>query len=1215
MPKEILKDIIGSFTSEKLITFFRRKSTNFRQVREEYTDVSREQFRDVAKIGEIKFADTSESKLIVVTAWVLKSLSERSGKKAQYGLGKKMLAAGYYDAGIFVFYDTQGSFRFSLIYPQYVGRKKQWSNFRRFTYFVSSELTNKTFLARVGDGDFSSLDKIKDAFSVEKVTKEFYEQYRKLFEALVADLNKNRVFQMVASKNQINTSDFTKKTLGQIVFLYFLQKKGWLGVPQNKPWGEGDKNFISNLYKQAVKKSENFYNDYLEILFYDTLNNAVREGADPSFSKYFNCRIPFLNGGLFEPEYDWKKTIINLENTIFNNIFEVFDRYNFTVEEESPDDKEVAVDPEMLGKVFENLLEENLRKGKGTYYTPREIVHYMCRESLINHLIAETKIDEKLIRNLVTYKDITPEDIAEAMDNPEARHRMVDRSPTYWLGQDDVLIEKVLSSVKVCDPACGSGAFLVGMLNEIVSVRRLLNPDKSEYQMKKEIIENCIYGVDIDPGAVEIAKLRLWLSLVVDYELADIEPLPNLDYKIMCGNSLLEELIVGDESIKLFDEKLLNIGKEKKNDVLFDASPDDVSSSGPRREHLQKALLEKRDHLMKLHNSGQLTLEKRRQLDSEIVMLNKELNPRVRKSKTADAHPSLFQEKASHYFDVLRGLHKKYFNEYDAIKKKTIRQQIEDIEFEFIKSSIEEKVKDIDVQIRNLNMQKPEDRKKNVGLMKKKLEYLAIPTDIRESKVRPYFLWHLNFFEVFQEKGGFDVVIANPPYLKERDNKTVFGIINKSEFGNNYHQGKMDYWYYFLHKAVDLSRIDGTIAYITSRYWLNSSGARKLIQRIQNELSFTNIVDIGKLKVFDEVSGHHMVAIYKKNKACDKFVYKKLENDISDIDKTVNTENVQVMALSNKDIFHNDEIIFKKDEIVLKEVIDLGQISNVSQGVVEAIDKLSKKSYGESRRKDIAVGDGVFVLNKEEVARLKLNSQEKGILKLYIDPSDVWKYHINWSGKYLIYGDKQAKEDIKRNPDFINIKRHLDRFKKFITSSNGPYGLHRARDLKYFVNPKIIVKNMFVDNQFAFDTQNCFVGMSFSSIIKKDQNFDLKYILALLNSKFALRWFYQNGKARGAGVDIGVDKLRSFPIKKSTEDEQKPFVEMVDKILEITGESDYPDNAKKQSKVKEYSQEIDQMVYKLYGLTEEEIKIVEGDLIVQNASELVKNRLDKAGSV
>ncbi|HNV24328.1 MAG TPA: hypothetical protein PKH98_05505, partial [Candidatus Omnitrophota bacterium] len=172
-----------------------------------------------------------------------------------------------------IFYDQNGNFRFSLIYPETIGNRRQWSSFRRFTYFVSREFTNKTFLQRIGDNEFSSIEKIKDAFSVEKVTKEFYLEYRKLFESLVKDLSSNHTFTNEASKNDINTENFAKKLLGQIVFIYFIQKKGWMGVPAGQNWGAGDKNFLINQFKEAITKKSNFFNDYLESLFYGTLNN------------------------------------------------------------------------------------------------------------------------------------------------------------------------------------------------------------------------------------------------------------------------------------------------------------------------------------------------------------------------------------------------------------------------------------------------------------------------------------------------------------------------------------------------------------------------------------------------------------------------------------------------------------------------------------------------------------------------------------------------------------------------------------------------------------------------------------------------------------------------------------------------------------------------------------------------------------------------------
>jgi len=1104
MNQEILQSIIDEFSPEKFIRFFRNKNRSFAPRKETLTQYNDASFKDGLKLGEIKFSRTDS--LIVSAFKVKQPLSERSGKKAQYEKGKKILKDIHSDAGIFIFYDSQGNFRFSLIYPETIGTRRQWSNFRRFTYFVSQEFTNKTFLTRIGSEDFSSLNNIKEAFSVEKVTKEFYLAYRKLFEDLVAELSKNHTFLNQAAKYEIETENFAKKLLGQIVFIYFIQKKGWMGVPAGRNWGEGDKNFLVNQFKEALSNKENFFNDYLEPLFYGTLNNPRRDTADPSFSKDFNCRIPFLNGGLFEADYDWKNSFIYLDNNIFRNVFDVFERFNFTVEEESPDDKEVAVDPEMLGKVFENLLPENLRKGTGAYYTPREIVYYMCQESLINYLDADSKIGKGKIEKCV---------------------RSLKDGDKIISGKEAIDIDKLLETIKICDPACGSGAFLVGMLNEIVRLRLLLRSlypaklsQKSEYQLKKDTIHNCIYGVDIDPGAIEIAKLRLWLALVVDYEIGEIEPLPNLDYRLMCGNSLLEEF----EGIKFYN------GDDEREPSLFKDT------------------------------------EKQRKI-------------------------SELKKKIEEYFDI-----------HDDEEKRKKRKEINDIKDWLIKTALEKRREEL------ARYRKSEEAKLNILDEKSRKKYFSnwgtkfiAEAKINEvlrnlhdpKKAKPFFIWKLEFIDVFKDKGGFDVVIANPPYLKERDNKEVFEIVNNSSFGHMYHQGKMDYWYYFLHKAIDIVCKDAMISYITSRYWLNSSGAKKLIQRIQNELSFVGIVDIGKLKVFDEVSGRHMVAVYRKNNSIDNFIYKRLENDVSNITETGTTANVEVMRLSNKEIFQNNEIIFHKDDFKLKNTINLGEITYISQGVVEAPDRVSKKAFFKSKRKDVAIGDGVFVLTGMEVEKLGLNKKESSLLKKYIDPSDVDKYYIKWNGKYLIYADQHARKDISNNYDLRHIKKHLDHFKEFITSSNKPYGLHRPREIKYFTNEKIIFKNMFVSNQFALDTNGYFVGFSFSSIIKKDKSYDLRYILAILNSSFAKNWFYKNGKKRGAGIDIGVDKLRSFPIKKATESEQKSFAEVVSKIMLLTKERDYYKNKTKQAKVKEYEREIDQMVYKLYGLTGKEIETIE----------------------
>jgi hypothetical protein len=477
------------------------------------------------------------------------------------------------DAALVAFVSpTEKQWRFSYVKMDYatvktesgkVGVEARLTPARRFSYLVGEGESSHTAQSRFVDllQDTQSdptLAQIEEAFSVEAVTKEFFTKYAELFEqidkALTKLVEKDKAIREEFKAKNVNTVDFAKKLMGQIVFLYFLQKKGWLGVEKGKEWGTGPRDFLRRLANGQYGKYDNFFNDVLEPLFYDTL--ATDRGHE-AWDKRFNCRIPFLNGGLFEPlgDYDWRKTNIILPNKLFTNnefveegitgtgVLDVFDRYNFTVNEAEPLEKEVAIDPEMLGKVFENLIEENRRKGLGAYYTPREIVHYMCQESLINYLDTAVNKDKPLIprADIETFVHL-----GEQISHYEAVETEYRVKMPKSITENARLIDETLADITVCDPAVGSGAFPVGMMTEIVRARMALTPyfndphERSPYFFKRHAVQNCLYGVDIDSGAVEIAKLRLWLSLVVDEEdVKQIKPLPNLSYKIVVGNSLL----------------------------------------------------------------------------------------------------------------------------------------------------------------------------------------------------------------------------------------------------------------------------------------------------------------------------------------------------------------------------------------------------------------------------------------------------------------------------------------------------------------------------------------------------------------------------------------------------------------------------------------------------------------------------------------------------
>jgi len=272
----------------------------------------------------------------------------------------------------------------------------------------------------------------------------------------------------------------------------------------------------------------------------------------------------------------------------------------------------------------------------------------------------------------------------------------------------------------------------------------------------------------------------------------------------------------------------------------------------------------------------------------------------------------------------------------------------------------------------------------------------------------------LNFNEIFEGNSGFDVVIANPPYVKERDNKDVFEKIINSKWGKKWHQGKMDFWYFFLHRAIEIVKEKGVISFITSRYWLNSMGAKKLIYRVRDKLSFITLIDIGKLKIFDEVAGQHMVAIYTKGKNHNEFVYKKLENNLFDIGEQNNTDNLIVKTLNNVAIFTNDHIQLDIDELTYFNTIPLGKIFKVSQGVVQNPDKVSKKTAAKYK---LTVGKGVFVLNDQELKALNLNKNELIFVKPFFDEHDIHRYLIRArEKKHLLHLTKENARTLTNIP-------------------------------------------------------------------------------------------------------------------------------------------------------------------------------------------------------
>ena len=482
---------------------------------------------------------------------VVYEVRHSSKHDARVGLTKeafRLLADEFCERALvfFVPQDDNSNYRFSLIEITLEQKddsakvSRRYSNPHRYSYYLGEGIggyTPNQYLKKTGR--VVDIEDLRNRFSVEPVSKDFFDEYREHYADIVEYITGKRYvkekgkwvektihepcheifdqFAAVYKDPEKTVRDYIKKLMGRLVFLQFLQKKGWMGVPANRrDWTGGDARFLQNKFNEFADK-DNFIDGFLEPLFNELNTNRQGKGdlASPKVGK--DIKVPFLNGGLFQLDEE-DCTDIRLPQHLLGDVLDFFERYNFTIDENDPNDAQIGVDPEMLGRVFENLLEDN--KDKGAFYTPKEIVQYMCQESLIAYL--QTGIDDETDK----------ESIRQFVLTHEAEH----------LGSmaEDISIK--LLNVKICDPAIGSGAFPMGLLRQLYLCQCAIHPEleeKNAADIKRHIIQNNIYGVDIEKGAVDIARLRFWLSLIVDEETPRF--LPNLDFKIMQGNSLLEQ--------------------------------------------------------------------------------------------------------------------------------------------------------------------------------------------------------------------------------------------------------------------------------------------------------------------------------------------------------------------------------------------------------------------------------------------------------------------------------------------------------------------------------------------------------------------------------------------------------------------------------------------------------------------------------------------------
>ena len=645
-------------------------------------------------------------------------------RRKRVGLRKLISPYLKYDVdGAIAVFDDGRHWRLSYI----CDLKEGSTSAKRFSYILGDENGQyKTPLERLEKvarlNGRLTLSDLRESFSVDALSDEFFDEYHLHYDRIVANLTQSyrrdvpwRVSADGTSDTRLH--DYVKKMMGRIVFLHFLQKKGWLN---------GNPTFLRDLFRSSPHQAD-FLEQVLEPLFFGIFNTESEQREELFTNEHWDKgllkqweQLPYLNGGLFERD-EVDKMNIKLPASLFNDLFTFLASYNFTVDENDPDDAEIGVDPEMLGKIFESLLEDN--KAKGAFYTPKEIVRYMCKESLIAYLGA--------ICFPADAKNTNSEDaVGSKIRTFVETHELPGELEPYR-----EILDRALREVKICDPAIGSGAFPMGLLNElwrcreaislspVVETQNFASPSmgpssstQSRAALKREIIENNIYGVDIERGAIDIARLRFWLSIVVDSEKP--QALPNFDYKFMQGNSLIESFEGVDLSRMMSSE-----GQH--------------SSLGKGR---QKA------------GANQLGIE--------FVSTDTKRN--------------------------LQLMLREYFSLTDHVKKAEARREIND--------SVKSYIRQQDLRP----------------------EAVARLVSLDPSANQEFFLWHTWFKEIF-DKGGFDIVVGNPPYGAKYSDEC------KKYYKENYitaktisgkQKGSLDTFTLFIEHGYNILKEEGNLAFI-----------------------------------------------------------------------------------------------------------------------------------------------------------------------------------------------------------------------------------------------------------------------------------------------------------------------------------------------------------------------------------------------------------------
>lgn len=902
-----------------------------------------------------------------------------------------------------------------------------------------------------------------ESFDISIVNKKFYAEIKSVFDALTKEeLPKCKGI----LTNEQERVQFAIRLIGRIIFCWFLKRKGIIADDV--------------LATGAVQRQQNYYHDLLELLFFDVFNTPLNERKKdlPDLLR----KYPFLNGGLFEPQYHDHKgnLVLNISNEWFINFFSnTLERYNFTVDENSASSSDIAIDPEMLGRIFENLLAEqnpetgeSARKATGSYYTPREIVDFMVEESLIAYLKAERNSkDEAALYPLSKGAQAVSEDAIE--DFVHTATLSDDLKP-----HSKILLDK-LNSIKVLDPACGSGAFPISMLQKLAGLKQQLDPKASPYATKLKTIENSIYGVDIQPMATELSRLRCWLSLIVDEDPKDIKPLPNLDFKFVTANSLID---LG------YEEFIRTMQNKKGGGLLLIA-----------------------DFLKDL--------------------------------------------------DMLKALRRKYFDpslhhkEKDKLKK----------EFNAIKDDL---------------------FKRSLELIKQKLLEAEFSNKITmwdpfdDSISAPFF----NKSWMFGIEDGFDVVIANPPYIRQEAIKSIKPQLTR-RFGKFY-CGTADIYTYFYKAGIDYLKPYGHLCFIAPNKFMRAGYGKNTRALLTTEATPKVVIDFCDLPIFDATT-YPSVLLVEKRKPKDKDTALAAtftaEEQLTRVEETLSS------------------IGFRMPVSALKEEgwnLESPEVLALMEKLRKAGKPLGEYVQGRFYRGILTGLNEAFVINEDTRNKLiNEDSKSKELIKPWLRGRDIKKWKAEWEGLYVIniassvnkkwpWSDEKTEQKARATfkKAYPAIHDHLSQWEDKLIKRDDQgkfwWELRSCAYYKEFEGTKIIYPEIATEGEFCIDNRG-FYSDTTTYIMASDSS----YLVGLLNSKIFTYMFSKvSSEIRGGFFRWKRQYMEQIPVFPAADKQKAPIIGRIEKILAN------PDGAD----VTYLEAEIDRLVYELYGLTPEEIAIVEG---------------------